>query len=944
MMKQKIKILFIVMLIFGLLSGMAFRIMTAAPASTALKALVVTGQNNHDWETSSPILKQILEDTGLFEVDIASTPPRGGDMESFNPDFASYQLVVLDYNGDAWSAQTQKAFVDYVKEGGGVVVYHAANNAFPGWREYNDIIGLGGWGNRNETSGPYVFWKDSKMVRDLSPGIGGHHGYQHDFLVTNRDTTHPITRGLPRKWMHAKDELYSLLRGPAKNLHILATAYNDPRQGGTGRDEPILFTVKYGKGRIFHTVLGHAGEEIPSPAMECVGFIVTFQRGAEWAASSKVTQKIPGDFPATNRDVSTPSDVRRWQGFRPPSLKMILKEAAAYEYGHDDEILSRLRDYIQSHRDIPESRLYCEEQLLSFLNSNATLAAKMSACRHLRVLGSRMSVPVLEKMLIQKDTSDMARFALEKIPGASADRAFIKGLAKSSGNVRIGIISSLGQRKVQDSVAALGKLVHDSNSATAVAAAAALGQIANPEAFGILSKALTRTQGLLQIQVATSLLKCAEQFHTQKNLKMAADVYKKLLNTKISLPTRQAAMKGMITSAGDDARKMILDVLKSKEKEMHIPAISMVRDTFDGSTIQSVCALLPDLPATSKIQLLPVLSHYKEQAVLQMVINVTKSKEEMVRIAALQALKKLGDASCVNLLAQCAARADGAEREAARNSLWDLKGGDIDQAIIINLIRNSDPGLQYELIQSIGKRRVYGAKSLLFDRARYSNPKIRLIAIRTLKVIAAPSDLPRLLNLLLASKSEVEQNEIGNTVSAVAGRISQQNFRAYSVKIMLESVKEVKGRCALYRVLGKIGDNSTLPLIRKALAGENEDIHDAAVRALVDWPNSTPKDDLLQIAGQSTNTVHQVLALRAYVRMIGMDKYRSPEGATQALKEALTLARRHEEKKIILGTLPQFSCKDALKLAESLLQEEGVKAEARLAVDQIKEKLEKQRS
>ena len=278
MTKQKIKPLFVVMLAFGLLFRIGCPILTSYPAPQTLKVMVVTGQNNHDWKTSSPILKQILENTRLFEVDITTSPPRKGDMDSFNPNFALYQLVVLDYNGDSWSARTQRAFIDYVKAGGGVVVYHAANNAFPGWKEYNEIIGLGGWENRNETSGPYIYWKDGEVVRDSSPGRGGYHGYQHEFLVINRDTSHPITRGLPQKWMHAKDELYSLLRGPAKNLHVLTTAYSDPEQSGTGRDEPVLFTIEYGKGRIFHTVLGHAGGEIPPPAMECVGFIVTVLR------------------------------------------------------------------------------------------------------------------------------------------------------------------------------------------------------------------------------------------------------------------------------------------------------------------------------------------------------------------------------------------------------------------------------------------------------------------------------------------------------------------------------------------------------------------------------------------------------------------------------------------------------------------------------------------
>jgi type 1 glutamine amidotransferase len=280
---------------FGLVSKVP-----AAPADEArLKALIVNGQNNHGWKTSSPVLKQILEHTGLLKVDVATSPAKGsGNMESFKPDFAAYNVVVLDYNGEPWSNQTKKAFVEYVNSGGGVVVYHAADNSFPQWKEYNQIIGLGGWGGRDENSGPYIRWRDGKVVRDMSPGRGGGHGPRHAFQIINRDRQHPITRGLPEKWMHAEDELYAQLRGPAQNLTVLATAYADPQQRGTGEHEPVLFTVNYGRGRVFHTVLGHVGRGSTSlPPLECAGFIVTFQRGAEWAATGKVTQELPDDFP-----------------------------------------------------------------------------------------------------------------------------------------------------------------------------------------------------------------------------------------------------------------------------------------------------------------------------------------------------------------------------------------------------------------------------------------------------------------------------------------------------------------------------------------------------------------------------------------------------------------------------------------------------------------------
>jgi len=276
---------------FGLL--VAVLIANAATAAPKLKALIVDGQNNHNWKATTPVLKEILEAGGLFAVDVATSPPKGKPMEAFKPDFARYDVIVSNYNGAEWPKDTKDAFVKYMAGGGGLVIFHAADNSFPKWVEYNEMIGLGGWGGRNEKSGPYVYWKDGKFVRDTSPGRGGSHGPQTEYLVEHRDTAHPITKGLPARWMHCKDELYSRMRGPAKNMTILATAYADPKKRGTGRHEPVLWTVAYGQGRVFHTVLGHATAQ-----MRCVGFIVTLRRGTQWAATGKVTQtKVPDDFP-----------------------------------------------------------------------------------------------------------------------------------------------------------------------------------------------------------------------------------------------------------------------------------------------------------------------------------------------------------------------------------------------------------------------------------------------------------------------------------------------------------------------------------------------------------------------------------------------------------------------------------------------------------------------
>ena len=285
---------------FGKLFFVVFSLLLAYTVSARkpIKTLLITGQNNHNWQVSHVVLKQILENSGRFDVDFVISPEQGNDMSGFVLDFSPYQLVVLDYNGDSWPEETNRRFLEYVQNGGGVVIYHAADNAFSKWPEFNRICALGGWEGRNENSGPYVYWKDGKLVKDSSAGPGGSHGRQHEYVLNGRDKVHPVVKGLPLKWRHAKDELYDRMRGPGNIRDILYTAYSDKETNGSGREEPLVFTVDYGNARIFHTMLGHAGATTEDNiAMQCTGFQVLLLRGAEWAATGKVTQKVPKDFP-----------------------------------------------------------------------------------------------------------------------------------------------------------------------------------------------------------------------------------------------------------------------------------------------------------------------------------------------------------------------------------------------------------------------------------------------------------------------------------------------------------------------------------------------------------------------------------------------------------------------------------------------------------------------
>ncbi len=248
----------------------------------------------HNWRLTTPVLKRELEETGMFAVTVVTAPDsKTGDLSGFKPEFAQYKVVVSNYDAPDWPEDLKTQFEAYVRGGGGLVVVHAADNAFPHWVAYDEMIGIGGWRGRDASAGPMWYFDNNKLVEDsTTPGTAGHHGARLPYQVVTRAAEHPIMKGLPPVWMHAADELYGTLRGPGKNMTVLATAHSDLQNHGTGHDEPMAMVLSFGKGRVFHTVMGH-----DVSALSCVGLMTLLQRGTEWAATGRVTQRVPADFP-----------------------------------------------------------------------------------------------------------------------------------------------------------------------------------------------------------------------------------------------------------------------------------------------------------------------------------------------------------------------------------------------------------------------------------------------------------------------------------------------------------------------------------------------------------------------------------------------------------------------------------------------------------------------
>jgi type 1 glutamine amidotransferase len=261
----------------------------------------VDGVNNHDWKTATHAITEILTATELFSVEVSTTPPRGAPLEAWNawrPEFSRYDVVINNFNGGhledgiEWPLSVQKSLVKFVRRGGGLVVYHAANNAFLKWKAYNDMIGLG-WRSKSFGPGLAVANDDKIVVVPKGTGLEPGHPERMDFQIHVRDTHHPITAGMPRVWMHPSEQLTHGQHGPAEGLTILTYAHSSV----SNQNEPMDWVRGYGKGRVYTTMLGHTWIGEPTSNLDCVGFQTLLSRGVQWAATAAVTIPIPANFP-----------------------------------------------------------------------------------------------------------------------------------------------------------------------------------------------------------------------------------------------------------------------------------------------------------------------------------------------------------------------------------------------------------------------------------------------------------------------------------------------------------------------------------------------------------------------------------------------------------------------------------------------------------------------
>jgi HEAT repeat protein len=631
----------------------------------------------------------------------------------------------------------------------------------------------------------------------------------------------------------------------------------------------------------------------------------------------------------------------------PASLDAILKQVALYDGGIESAAVWQLRDYVYARREDAAGRAECEAKLLAFLKSPASPAARTIASRHLRLIAGDTAVPALQAMLVDDKSADLALYALQGIAGAAAERALLQGLGVTTGATKVAIVAALGERRSAAAVPAIVPLLPQ--PALAVPAAIALGRIGGEAAASALVSTFASAPAALKPTVASSLLASAEASLAAKDSATALRLYQALLSDA-SLPVaiRRGAAAGRISASGDRARTVLLGYLSAPaaaagEKDpLQEAAIAKVAGVFTAADISQVCALLSGLPDGSKIQLLAVLAGYPGERVAPAVLEELSSPTPAVRMAAFKTLGAIGGPAAVQPLAEAAAGSKGVEQTAARAAIGSLKGRAVDEEIIAQLAKTPADAVAGELLLAVGDRRIFPAKPVVTTALASPSPAVRAQALRALRGIGTPSDMPAVLDVLLGGSEESDRTEAEKTAAALAQKIDNLDGRSNAVKSRLGAERGSDARVRLVGLLSLIGDPSALPVLRTLAGDDDLEVRDAAVRAVASWPTAAAREDLLKLARESRNQTNRLLAIGGLVRVVELDEYRDPQAAVADLEEAAALSWRPEEQKLILGVLPKFPCQAALDLASGFLKEPDVRAEAQSAVKAIGARLKKE--
>ncbi|MCJ7681113.1 MAG: HEAT repeat domain-containing protein, partial [Candidatus Aminicenantes bacterium] len=503
------------------------------------------------------------------------------------------------------------------------------------------------------------------------------------------------------------------------------------------------------------------------------------------------------------------------------------------------------------------------------------------------------------------------------------------------------LFSSIGARRMNEAVPLLVKGLSDKDPAVALTAITALGHIGTIDSAKALTSFLQTSRDTRHTEAARALLETA-RLHSRSGGNSEA-LFSLLMNESMPLPVRQAAYRDWMQSLPvEKAKKHIILTLRDQDSIFIYPTLDLVPQIFTDETVSVILPLYSGMTSVQQVRFLAGLTTFPVNDVRSLAEKALSQTEPSVRIQALRTLSVIGGPDTVFIVAGLAAESRGDIQSEARRCLSSIPGEAADRTIWKGLMENKDAVLmQEELLRALSGRRIYEAKPAALLFLRSPDPSLRREAVRACRTLCRPVDVPKLLDILLAYENDADKDNLGGVIALIAGQESDPLRKGDLVAERFSLAEKTGDRETLLAVLGKIGDDSKLPLLRQVMRDGESVLKETAVRALCEWPNDTPFFDVMAVAETPGNPTQRVLAIRGAIRMIGLNPYRSPKGAVLQLKRCLEWADRSEEKIAVLGILPIFASPEGLDLAQSLENDPQVGKEATLAAEKIRKALQK---
>jgi len=604
----------------------------------------------------------------------------------------------------------------------------------------------------------------------------------------------------------------------------------------------------------------------------------------------------------------------------------IYDKLLSFDYGQSREAFWTIENRIREAAN-DQQRLEIEKALLTALQApQATVAARQSICQLLIDVASCASVTPLSPLLADEKLQDAARGALQGLPCPEVDKLFRDTLPSLKGPARLALVSSIGARRDRGSVALLAGLLNNPDPAVVEAALAGLGRIGgDPAATLIKQTVVTPT---LRAAKADAYLKCAASFLKEGQPSRAEAIYQEILKEPASGPVATAgALTGLVLTRRETALDQLIDALKSGDVEVRQAAARLVNEVPGPKTTQAVLGALSTVPPDTQVFLISALANRADPAALPELKKQSESSSLPVQLAALEALGKIGDSTCVDSLFKVSQTA-GPAGTAAAESLRFLRGPSVNDSIT-RYLRDSDPGLRALALKTLAARRFPAAGERAFELIADKDIRVRLEAWRTLGLTASPSNLPRVVSEMVKLSEPREQQAAEQAVQSIAMQLPESTRLQPLTGAM--SGANSSQRSSLLRAMGRVGGETAFSTLRTALADSDPAIQDTAVRVVSEHGDDTMSPDLLKLAKNATNPAHRILGLRGYVRLARSAESRKPEERVAMFREALGIAERPEEKKLVLGALGGVPSVGALDLVEPYLSDPALKSEAQAA-------------